>query len=96
MQEKDENEYCPKYKWNSNNAFENDTESDDFEDEIFNYAKDNIAYITLFIHEAFAEKILISEKISRFHLCLMLEGYLDCSWDSVLLVLLKFCIMESR
>ena len=53
-----------KYKWNSNNAFENDTDSDDFEDEIFNYAKDNIAYITLFIHEAFAEKILISEKIS--------------------------------
>ena len=64
MQEKDVNEYCPKFKWNSNNAFENDNESDDFEDEIFNYAKDNIAYITLFIHEAFAEKILISEKIS--------------------------------
>ena len=65
MQEKNENTYCPKYKWNSYDVFENKTDSDDFEDEIFKYAKENIAYITLFINEAFAEKIMISEKISR-------------------------------
>ena len=42
------------------------------------------------------KKFWFQRKFLAFHLCLMLEGYLDCSWDSVLLVLLKFYIMESR
>ena len=59
-------DFCPPpfYKWNSGKGFDNKTDAKIFEEEIYKYARENIAYVTLFIREPFAEKIKIAEKIS--------------------------------
>ena len=59
-------DFCPppSYKWNSGEGFDNKNDAKIFEEEIYKYARENIAYVTLFIREPFAEKIKIAEKIS--------------------------------
>ena len=66
MQKKNDNDFCLSNKWNKYKAFGNDDiKADDFEEEVFKYAKNNIVTLTMFIREPFAEKIVTAEKISQ-------------------------------
>ena len=68
FQKVDQNKFCPQplYKWNGINAFQTKDESDQFVQEILNYASKNLALVTIYIREPFTEKILIDQEISVF------------------------------
>ena len=66
QQNKNEEDFCPSNKWRKDKAFGNDDKkADDFEEEVFKYAQNNIVTLTMFIREPFAEKIVTAEKISQ-------------------------------
>ena len=66
QQNKNEEDFCPSNKWIKDRAFgDDDTRADDFEEEVFKYAQNNIVTLTVFIGTPFAEKIVTSEKISQ-------------------------------
>ena len=66
LQSKNKEDFCPSNKWNKDKAFGNDDKkADDFEDNVFKYAQNNIVTLTMFIREPFAEKIVTAEKISQ-------------------------------
>ena len=62
-----EEEFCPSNnKWNKERAFGNNTKkADEFEEDVFKYAQNNIVILSMFIRTPFAEKIVTAEKISR-------------------------------
>lgn len=65
LKEKDMGHICPKkpdFKWNRTATFDDEEENDLFQKEILKYAHDNIAMVTIFIREPFAEEILIQEQ----------------------------------
>ena len=66
QQNKNEEDFCPSNKWIKDRAFgDDDIRADDFEEEVFKYAQNNIVTLTMFIREPFAEKIVTAEKISQ-------------------------------
>lgn len=67
LQAKDQNKFCPPLleEWNQEAAgFENKSIAELFEKQVFEYARKNIATVTLFIRDPFAERIVTSQKVT--------------------------------
>ena len=87
-------EYCrkPDYVWMGSKAFPEDWSSQSmFEDAVLNYAKENIAMVTIYIREPFTEEILISERISPLAFISDIGGlmglFMGCSFVSAVEVI---------
>ena len=90
FQTKNVDNFCPSpdYIWKGSQAFTVEKHQTDFVAEVNRYAKENVALVTIYIREPFAEEILISEKVSIVNLMSDVGGllglFMGCSFVSAL------------
>ena len=88
FQTKTYDDICPRpaYRFEKKKAFSTKENQDAFITEVNNYAKENIALVTIYIREPFAEEILISEEVTPTELMSDIGGlmglFMGCSFVS--------------
>ena len=88
FQTKNDDDFCPSpdYIWEKSQGFTNKNDQTDFEEEVLRYTKENVAMVTIYIREPFAEEILISEITTIFELMSDIGGlmglFMGCSFVS--------------
>ena len=88
FQTKKVDDFCPSpdYIWEGSQGFTNKKDQKEFEEEVQHYTKENVAMVTIYIREPFAEEILISEITTIFELMSDIGGlmglFMGCSFVS--------------
>ena len=104
FQTKSVDEFCPRrkggFRWEGSKAFDTEINQDAFEEEMLNYAKGNIAMVTIYIREPFAEEILISEMDSLSLLISDVGGlmglFMGCSFVSAVEIVYHILKVNSK